>query len=121
MEQLQDYMRQAVAQVRGLLKSNDLPTDLQLHRYMKQLVKALVGLSAEADDDGLQREIRRPFEGLWDFDRNAALWDSPLKVEHLVYILGELERLVLAGHELMREVAVREIHHDIRHLLNVDS
>mmetsp|Transcript_25926 Transcript_25926/g.47485 ORF Transcript_25926/g.47485 Transcript_25926/m.47485 type:complete len:274 (+) Transcript_25926:103-924(+) len=116
MEHLREYTRQAVTQVKGLLDRNDLPTDLQLHRYMKELVKALAKLTADAPES-LRREVSRPFAGLWDFEKNTAVWATSLRVEHLVYVLQELEALVLAGREVMGEVAIREINHDIRHIL----
>merc|ERR1719215_139608 len=83
---------------------------------MKELVKALSTLTADAPP-GLRREAERPFAGLWDFDRNAALWSQPLRVEHLMYVLTELEALFLAGKEVTSEVAIREIHHDVRRLI----
>lgn len=120
MDALREYTRQAVAQVKSLLDRNDLPTDLQLHRYMKELVKALSKLTADAPES-LRREVARPFAGLWDFEGNMAVWATSLRVEHLVYVLQELEALVLAGREVMGEVAIREINHDVRHILSHSS
>ncbi|CAK0834196.1 unnamed protein product [Prorocentrum cordatum] len=117
MQALQDYTRHAARQVKGLLDRNNLPTDLQLHRYMKELTKAISGLTAGAPE-GLRREVARPFEGLWDFHANAALPAVQLRVEHLVHVLGRLEALLLAGSEVMSEVAVREINQDVRHLIS---
>mmetsp|Transcript_108258 Transcript_108258/g.345198 ORF Transcript_108258/g.345198 Transcript_108258/m.345198 type:complete len:205 (-) Transcript_108258:74-688(-) len=117
MQQLQDYTRQASAQVKGLLARNNLPTDLQLHRYMHEFVRHLTALTAGAPP-ALRRELERPFDGLWDFPRNAALWSTPLRVDHLVYVLKQLEELLLTGHEVMGEVAIREIHHEVRQLIH---
>lgn len=115
-QQLQDYTRQAAVQVKGLLDKNNLPTDLQLHRYMRELVRHLELLITEAPQ-GLRREVARPFGGLWDFEGNTALRSVPLRVEHLVYVLGELQALLNAGQEVMREVAVREIGQEVRRLI----
>lgn len=117
MQPLQDYTRQASAQVKSLLAQNNLPTDLQLHRYMRELVRHLNSLTASAPP-GLRREVERPFDGLWDFSQNTPLWSTPLRVDHLIYVLKHLEVLLLAGREVMGEVAIREINHDVRHLLH---
>eukprot|EP00439_Symbiodinium_sp_Y106_P060250 s2600_g8.t2 len=115
LRRLQDYTRQAAGQVKGLLDHNNLPTDLQLHRYMRELVKAL-GILLRGAPEGLRREVAKPFEGVWDFQDNSPL-ATPLKVEHLVFVLESLESLLLAGREVMGEVAVREINYDARRLI----
>eukprot|EP00913_Durusdinium_trenchii_P006591 g6191.t3 len=79
---LQDYVRQAATQVKSLLVQNNLPTDLQLHCYMRELVKALVKLTTGAPD-ALRRAVARPFDAVgsvWDFQehRGAVRWlDGP--------------------------------------------
>lgn len=116
MERLQEYVRSSTAQVRGLVRQKNDPTDLQLHRYVCELVRVLSEITAGAPA-GLQREVRRPFEGFWDFQRNVALHETKLRVHHLTYVLEQLEGLLLTGREVFGEVAVREISHDARQLL----
>lgn len=116
MQRLQDYVRKSCAQVRGLVRRNDLPTDLQLHRYTCELARVLSEITASAPE-GLQREVRRPFEGFWDLERNAPLKATKLRVDHLLYVLEQLEDLLLTGRDPSAEVAVREISHDARQLL----
>lgn len=115
LRRLQDYVRQVAAQVKSLLVQNNLPTDLQLHCYMRELVKALARLTAGAPEP-LRRAVAQPFEAVWDFQENKPL-NSQLKVDHLVYVLEFLESLLLAGHEIMGEIAVREINSDARRLI----
>ncbi|CAJ1345566.1 unnamed protein product [Effrenium voratum] len=116
LRRLQSYTSQAAAQVKSLLDSNNLPTDLQLHSYMRELVKALDRLTSGAPEP-LRRAVARPFEAVWNFQENKAIPTMPLKVEHLVYVLESLESLLLAGHEVMGEIAVREINYDARRLI----
>lgn len=116
MQRLQEYVRSSIAQVQGLLKRKDMPTDLQLHRYVCELVRVLSELSAGAPE-GLRREVSRPFAGFWDFQHNAPLRTTKLTVHHLVYVLGQLEELLLKTPEVSTEVAVREINQEARTLL----
>eukprot|EP00434_Breviolum_minutum_P030452 symbB.v1.2.026930.t1/scaffold2698.1/size85437/6 len=115
LRRLQDYIRQAAAQVKALLVQNNLPTDLQLHCYMRELVKALSGLTAGAPE-ALCRAVAQPFDTIWDFQENKPL-SAQVKVDHLVYVLESLESFLLAGNEIMGEIAVREINSDARRLI----
>ncbi|CAK9022172.1 Chaperone protein dnaK2 (HSP70-2) (Heat shock 70 kDa protein 2) (Heat shock protein 70-2) [Durusdinium trenchii] len=92
--------------------------ELGRERKTKLRAPALVKLTTGAPD-ALRRAVARPFDAVgsvWDFQENRPL-SVPLKVEHLVYVLECLESLLLAGHEVMGEIAVREINFDARRLI----